>query len=350
MERINKKNQKEKLPTVSFVTPTYNSDWFIEDYLKSIYKQNYPQEKIEILFIDGGSIDNTLKIAKKHKIKVIKNKLILGDPGFALGGKKAKGDFIVFMGHDNNLVQKNWIRLMLKPLLEDKNNTAAFPHLENKKDDSWLTKYVNRFTDPGNHFVYGYANNPLTFAKTYKIVKETKDWIVFDFNLKNHPLLACEQGFMLRRKGYHRDECTWYCDILAVIDLIKKKKRIAYVPAASNYHITLNKGINQFIKKHRWAIDYNLDSRDTFGIYKQKFGLKARMNYISLMRKIRTVIYPFYGISFIFPCFRALFFYLKDREKEWFYHPFITFISAFIIWEEVIRIKIFRRNPVIDRY
>lgn len=350
MERANKNSQKEKLPTVSFVTPTFNSGWCIENYLKSIKKQDYPKEKIEVLFVDGGSTDNTLEIAKKYKIRVVRNKLILGDPGFAIGGEKARGDFMVFMGHDNELVQKNWIRLMLKPLLEDKDNVAAFPHLENKESDSWLTKYVNRFTDPGNHFVYGYANNPLTFAKVYKVVKKTKDWVVFDFKIENHPILEFEQGFMIRKKGYYRDKSTWYCGILAVLDLIKEKKRITYVPTASNYHATLNKGIGQFIKKHRWAIDYNLDSRETFGMYKRSFGLKARRKYISPMRRFRMFIYPFYGISFVFPVLRAAYMYMKDGEKEWFYHPFITFISAFIIWQEAIRILILRQSPITERY
>ncbi|MFH1601776.1 MAG: glycosyltransferase family 2 protein [Candidatus Shapirobacteria bacterium] len=347
---MNKNPQIKNLPTISFVTPTYNSAPWIKNYLQSIRKQDYPQSKIEILFVDGGSIDDTLKLAKKYKIRVVKNKLILGDPGFAVGGEKAKGDFMVFMGHDNELVQKSWIRLMLRPMLEDEKIVAAFPHLDNKKTDTWLTRYANRFTDPGNHFVYGYANNPLTFNKVYGVVKKTKDWVVFDFKLKDHPVLEFEQGFMIRKKGYYRDKSTWYCGILAVLSLIKDKKMIAYVPRASNYHTTLNKGVGQFIKKHRWAIDYNLDKRKTFGIYKDAFGLKARRKYISLDRKIKMFFYPFYGISFIMPCARALYMFLKDGEREWLYHPFITFISAFIIWQEAVKIKIFRKNPTIDRY
>jgi glycosyltransferase involved in cell wall biosynthesis len=349
MKKINKKIQKENLPLVSFVTATYNSGWCIEDSLKSIRKQDYPKEKIEIIFADGGSTDNTLKIAKEYGVKVLKNKLKLGEPGFALGCEKAKGDLIVFLGHDNQLVQKNWIRLMIKPFIEA-NVTVAFPHLENKKEDSWLTKYVNKFTDPFNHFVYGYTNNPLTFEKIYKVVEKGDSWKVFDFSLMNHPILAFDQGLMLRKKGFQRNKDTWYCDILPILDLIRGKKKFAYVSVASNYHSTLNKGLKQFIKKHQWGIDYNLSPKKTFGIFKKPFGLKARENYMSLNRKIRMFLYPFYGISFIFPCLRALYFYFKDREKEWFYHPFITFVSAFIIWKEAFRVLILKKDPLQERY
>lgn len=350
MDNINNTQASTEWPKISFVTPSFNSETWIENYLASIRKQDYPQDRIEIVFADGGSTDNTIEVAKKHNIKVVKNDLILGDPGFAVGAEHATGDFMVFMGHDNELVNKNWIKLMLKPLMEDETIVAAYPHLANKETDKWLTRYVNRFTDPGNHFVYGYANNPLTFGKYYKTVKKTEDWVVYDFTPENHPILEFEQGMMMRRKGYKRDKDTWYCGILAVIGLISEGKRFAYVPKASNYHTTLNNGAWQFIKKHRWAINYNLDKRETFGIYKKSFGLKARRKYISNYRKFRMYLFPFYGISFIIPCIRALFMFIKDGEKEWVYHPFITFISAAIIWIEAFRIKILRGKPIIDRY
>ena len=338
------------LPLVSFVTPTFNSSRYIVDNLRSILMQDYPKEKIEILWVDGGSTDNTAELAKKYKVRFIKNKYILGDPGFAVGGETAKGEFVVFMGHDNQLVQKDWIRRMLKPFMNDPEIAAAYPHLDNKDTDSWMTQYVNRFTDPGNHFVYGYANNPLTFGKVYKTLKKGKGWVVYDFQLKNHPILEFEQGFMLRKSAYKRAKSTYYCGIMAVIDMIRLKKQFAYVPGASNYHETLDGGLKQFISKHRWAIDYQLDRRETFGMYKDKFGLKGRKQYISLARKIRMYFYPFYGVSIVLPVLRALFMYIKDGDKEWMYHPLITFVSAFTIWQEAFRIIILRRSPIMERY
>lgn len=345
-----KDNHSKVLPTISFVTPTFNSSKYIEDSIKSIKRQEYPKEKIEILWVDGGSTDNTLKLAKKYKVRVVSNNLVLGDPGFAIGGEAAKNDLIVFMGHDNQLVQKDWIRRMIKPFMDDPEIAAAYPHLDNKDSDTWLTKYVNRFTDPGNHFVYGYANNPLTFDKVYKTLKQTKDWVVYDFRLDNHPILEFEQGFMLRKNAYHRAKNTYYCGIMAVIDMIRLKKQFAYVPSASNYHDTLGGGLKQFINKHRWAIDYQLDKRETFGMYKDKFGLKGRKQYISPIRKLRMYLYPFYGISFVLPVIRAIYMFVKDGDREWFYHPLITFASAFTIWQEAFRIILLRKSPIMERY
>lgn len=346
---MNKKKQKELFPKVSFITATYNSDWCLEDLIKSVKKQDYPKEKIEIIFVDGGSKDKTLEIAKKNKIRVIKNKLKLGEPGFALGCERAKGDLVVFLGHDNQLVQKNWLKSMIKPFIEAK-ATIAFPHLENRPQDSWLTKYVNRFTDPFNHFVYGYANNPRTFNKVYETLEKGENWEVYKFSLMDHPILAFDQGLMLNKKNFKRNKKTWYCDILPILDLIKQGKKFAYVFDVSNYHTTLNKGLRQFIKKHQWGIDYNLNPKKTFGVFKESFGIKARKEFISLKRKIRILIYPFYGITFFIPFLRSIYFFLKDREKEWLFHPYITFISSFIIWRESFKILILRRDPLQERY
>ena len=47
---------------VSIITPCYNGEKYVEKYLNSILNQTYT--KIEVIFINDGSTDNTERIVK----------------------------------------------------------------------------------------------------------------------------------------------------------------------------------------------------------------------------------------------------------------------------------------------
>ncbi len=52
----------EHLPKLSIVVPCYNEASIITDKLRNLLACDYPKEKLEIVFVDGGSTDNTLEL------------------------------------------------------------------------------------------------------------------------------------------------------------------------------------------------------------------------------------------------------------------------------------------------
>lgn len=47
---------------VSVIIPVYNEERYIENCIQSLLEQDYPQNKMEFLFLDGRSTDKTVQI------------------------------------------------------------------------------------------------------------------------------------------------------------------------------------------------------------------------------------------------------------------------------------------------
>ena len=87
---------------ISVIINVYNGEKFIEKCLDSIVNQTY--KNLEILIINDGSTDKTLKICKKNKdkrIKIINTKNMGLSLSRNVGIDNAKGEYLYFVDADD---------------------------------------------------------------------------------------------------------------------------------------------------------------------------------------------------------------------------------------------------------
>jgi glycosyltransferase involved in cell wall biosynthesis len=96
-----------KKQLVSIIIPTKNSGLFLENCLKSIKEQSY--KNIEIIIVDGDSLDSTTSLAKKYNAKFfiyntkVKSGIFDAPHKRNYGVQKAEGDFVYYVDADMEL-------------------------------------------------------------------------------------------------------------------------------------------------------------------------------------------------------------------------------------------------------
>jgi glycosyltransferase involved in cell wall biosynthesis len=108
-------------PLVSIVLTTYNSEKIIKKTLKGIIEQNFPLNRVELIIVDGGSKDNTLKIVKefveRHAKLFYNIKVVVHDRNYGVskarndGIKMSRGRYILILDHDV-VMERNVLRVL----------------------------------------------------------------------------------------------------------------------------------------------------------------------------------------------------------------------------------------------
>ncbi len=90
------------MPEISIIIPALNEEQYIEHTLQSIKAQNTKID-FEVIVCDGGSKDNTVKIAKKYadRVMILKSRGIWR--GRNEGAKNSSGKVLIFIDADTRV-------------------------------------------------------------------------------------------------------------------------------------------------------------------------------------------------------------------------------------------------------
>ena len=242
-------DEKENILTtsnkkVSVIIPAYNEEKVIQQSMKSIIDQTYPN--IELIVVDDGSTDNTSLVAKKFSylpyVKVLRKKNGGKANAINYGIKHSSGEIIMVVDADSKL-EKNAIELMVR-YFENPEIAAVAGAVYVSNQNNLITKLQALEYIEGLNMV----RNGQAFLKLVNIIPGPigmfRKSALYEVGLYDNDTFAedCDVTLKLIAQGYKIDfESEAIAKTEApenILDLIKQRYR-------------WTRGILQAIKKHR---------------------------------------------------------------------------------------------------
>lgn len=339
---MKKKNDIISEPKVSIVVPVHFSQRVLANCLDSIFKQDYPKNKIEVIVVISKiTTDNSEAIARRYPVKILINERILGEPAKTLGYKHCTGEFYMYIDDDAELVSKTWIRDMVKPLVENPHLAGSFTRFMVKPTQTAF----NRFVSLNPLQLWPMLAYLLPKIEEVTIRKNNKYDIV-----KINPKHTIPVGMGLFRKKMldeviENPDKFIYVDIAVPIQLAERGyDELAYVSQAGFYHESKN--LFHQLKRIR---------RDVVVTYLPVVG-QRRFHYVDFSKPqdLLKIIYWIVYVNLLIPSL-LVGIYKTIRYRDWagmYELPVNLLCTNYVIWlfitekngQELIRNLFLRRS------
>ena len=322
--------------------------------LTSIRQQSYPQEKIEILLIDGGSTDQTIQLARRFNCKIFKNLKTDIMAAEAIGYSKAKGRYVVFIAPDEVLEKRHSIELKYKAIQSNPLIKAVLPSgYKTPKDYSPINYYINEFGDPFSYFMYrdskGYEYLARDLEKKYGVFYKYKDYLIFSFSKsKQLPLIELWAGGCMVDLEYVKSNFPQIKNKPELIPLIfyllnNKGLLLAVTKNDPTVHYSVN-SVGKYLKKIRSRIEYNI-----YLTPMGKGGFSGRENFESSFSRVKKFLFIPYSYSLVFPLIDSVYLTLTRKKLIYLLHlPLCLYTASLIIYYYLL--KLFRIEHAIKLY
>ena len=220
-------------PKVSVVVPAYNEGKNIGECLDAVFASNYPQNKLEVIVVDDGSNDNTLKILEKYKkARILKQNHLGKVEALNNGIINSSNEFVLTLDADTTM-DKKCIMEIVKPFLDKSiGATTGNNNIKNKK--SVLSMFQN--------IEYHFTN---LMRSSFSAVFKQGAWISGS--------LACYRKSALKKIGYFKKDAMAE-DIDIALELKKAGYKTVIVPAAFGHTIVPTRLKELYRQRVRWWV------------------------------------------------------------------------------------------------
>lgn len=312
-----------EIPHVSIIIPTYNEEKDLEACLKSIELQEFSRSQTEIIVVDDGSTDDTLRIAKKYKAHIFHSGAKHIERSKSIGIEQARGKYLFFMDADIRLVSRNILSVAVSTLEKDETIVGAQCYFwEYRKNHSLINRYCELFgvNDPLPFYlrrrgIRSFLDDGWIYPDT--LLKDTADYFLVRFTPDRLPTLG-SQGYLCR-SAFIKKYTSWkpyFFHLDATKELVdqgfntfamlKLTVEHAYADSVYEFYNKLHRNMELFYKfrVHR-TYDYNIKSP-------------------------RFAVAFFQMMTLVIPFIDSMRGYMRKPDPAWFLHPALCITVPFL--------------------
>lgn len=149
---------ENKLPNVSIIMPVQNEGSYINQSVQSVVSQDYPKDLIEIIVVDGMSMDDTRAVASDFGVHTLDNPAKIVPNALNIGLAHSTGDIIIRIDGHCEIVS-NYVSMCVQLLHETGAENVGGIQLAVGKN------YISQATAAATSSPFGVGNSYFHFSK-----------------------------------------------------------------------------------------------------------------------------------------------------------------------------------------
>ena len=309
----------KNLPRISVIIPLFNQKQYVEEAVKSILEQTYPN--IEIIVVNDGSTDNPFPVLEEYKENIIlinqENKGLAGARNTGL--KNCSGEYIQFLDADDFLHSEK-IRLQLE---FSRINNAMVSYCEiaqyNERTKQTYLSYIGKIDDMFSNLFNFWEPYPMPIHSLLIKKELFEKHGIFDEELR-----ACEDRYFLSKlavAGVKFNYFPFIGGLRRIHQYNMNKNRLYIFENTIKYYKKINKdlGDNFFVKKYGFS-GYQMMCANLTYIYGSDIAKgieKVELKKISNLLKNEDINFAAEPIPLGFKKYKLRRFFLNAYLRRW---------------------------------
>ncbi|WP_439697069.1 glycosyltransferase family 2 protein [Mucilaginibacter sp. AW1-7] len=253
-------DQSIRWPKLTIVTPSYNQAGFIEETIRAVLLQNYPN--LEYIVIDGGSTDGSAGIIKKYEpwLSYWQSQKD-GGQGNAinLGFSLASGEYHAWINSDDYYLKGTF------------------------------AKVARRFLSTRAQFVYGYSLDLDTASQQFKKPAKVLPFSDYFNRLPGLPQPSCFWAAAIHQPIWEELHCALDYELWLRLVKGRKRSRIKEPLSVANSHADAKTSDPKM--KEKWLHDHELICSP------EAHGPVPDWNKIVFINRLRLKLYRWLGLN-----------------------------------------------------